>query len=58
MTLTELAERVDEFHRRSQAIGNADLTPAGQAAALALLLSLNFDLFPQVAAALRARGEG
>ena len=54
--LEALAVRVEAFDQKLQRIAeNKNLSPSGQAAAIALLTSLNLPLFAKVAAALRAR---
>lgn len=53
--LIELADNLDRIREKVLSIGSAGLSPAGQATAIALLVTLNLGSIEQAAAALRAR---
>ena len=53
--LNELADNLDRIRDKVLSIGTSDLSPAGQATAIALLVTLNIGSIEKAAAALRSR---
>lgn len=57
--LSQLAARCDDIYRRIESIAeSSSLSNGSKSSAMALLLSVNADLFPKCAAALRATLSG
>lgn len=53
--MDELIERLDDFIRRLESIGESEMSPAGQTSAVALLTVLNAGLFRDCRTALTTK---